>query len=168
MEREPSADWLPPVGADLVIPAMAIGFATYFFWSIDELSWEAKANGVIIGWTLVGLAVAQVARTVLAVARGRGSLSLAALTSPRDLFVKRLGLVAVSIAFLLGMHVLGVTLALFACLVLALYLLGIRRWKLSLAIATVTSAAVYVLFIVVLDAAFPHGPVERLLAAILG
>jgi hypothetical protein len=35
-----------PLGADLVIPALALGFAIYFFFSIADLVWEAKANGV--------------------------------------------------------------------------------------------------------------------------
>ena len=39
----------PPLGADLVIPALALGFAVYFFVSIADLAWEAKANGMVIG-----------------------------------------------------------------------------------------------------------------------
>ena len=44
-----------PLGADLVIPALALGFAAYFFVSIADLAWEAKANGVVIGGVLVVL-----------------------------------------------------------------------------------------------------------------
>ena len=50
------------LGADLVIPALALGFAAYFFVSIADLAWEAKANGVVIGGILVALIVIQCAR----------------------------------------------------------------------------------------------------------
>ncbi len=40
------------LGADLVIPALALSFAAYFFVSIADLAWEAKANGVVIGGIL--------------------------------------------------------------------------------------------------------------------
>ena len=33
-----------PLGADLIIPALALGFAAYFFVSIADLAWEAKAS----------------------------------------------------------------------------------------------------------------------------
>ena len=60
-----------PRGADLVIPALALGFAAYFFYSIADLAWEAKANGVVIGGVLVTLIAIQVVRTALEVARGK-------------------------------------------------------------------------------------------------
>ena len=56
------------LGADLVIPALALGFATYFFVSIADLAWEAKANGVVIGGILVALIVLQVLRIGIRVA----------------------------------------------------------------------------------------------------
>ena len=60
-----------PAGADLVIPLLALGFAAYFFWSIADLAWEAKANGVIIGSILVALVLLQVAQIGRASCRER-------------------------------------------------------------------------------------------------
>ena len=62
------------LGADLVIPALALGFAAYFFVSIADLAWEAKANGVVIGGILVGLIAIQLVRVTLRVLLGVASL----------------------------------------------------------------------------------------------
>ena len=155
-----------PAGADLVIPALALAFAGYFFVSIAELGWEAKSNGVIIGTILVALVAIQVARTGMQVARGRASLAFDVLLQPRDIFVKRVGLVAITVAFIFTLHWLGLTLGLFLGLLASLYLLEVRNPKILLGVSFVTSALVYILFIAVLDSAFPHGPVENLLAAV--
>ena len=151
-----------PLGADLVIPALALGFALYFFWSIADLAWEAKANGVVIGAALIVLVVVQVARIALAVAQGRADLRTATLWQPRDVLVKRLGMVAITVAFILLLQVLGLTLALFVSMAAALWLMGVRRPGLLLGIAFGVAASAYLLFIAVLDAGFPHGVIEKL------
>ena len=151
-----------PLGADLIIPALALGFAIYFFWSIADLAWEAKANGVVIGIALIALVVIQVARIALAVAQGRGDLDTGTLWRPRDVLLKRAGMVAVTIAFILLLQVLGLTLALFLSMAAALWLMGVRKISVILAISFGVAAAAYLLFIAVLDAGFPHGLIEKI------
>lgn len=151
-----------PLGADLVIPLLALGFAIYFFWSIADLAWEAKANGVVIGVALIALLVLQVARIGLAVAQGRGDLRTDPLWQPRDVLLKRLGMVAVTVAFIVLLQVLGLTLSLFVAMAAALWLMGVRRPTLILGTAFGVAAAAYLLFIVALDAGFPHGLIEKL------
>lgn len=153
-----------PLGADLIIPALALGFAIYFFWSIADLAWEAKANGVVIGIALIVLVVIQAARIGLAVAQGRGDLGTGTLWQPRDVLLKRLGMVAVTIAFILLLQVLGLTLALFLSMAAALWIMGVRKPWVILAISFGVAAAAYLLFILVLDAGFPHGAVEKMLS----
>lgn len=153
-----------PLGADLVIPALAVAFSTYFFWSIADLAWEAKANGVVIGSLLVGLAVLQVARIAVRVAKGEGDLRTDPLWRPREVLFKRIGMVAVTVAFIGLLQLLGLTLSLLAAMAAALTLMGVRRISTVLAISVSVAAAAYVLFIAVLDSAFPHGPIEHLLA----
>lgn len=167
MERESLSGGIEPLGADLVIPALALAFAAYFFVSIDDLGWEAKANGVIIGWALVALIAAQILRVGVRVARGSADLGFHRLFLPRDAFWKRLGLVAITVVFVVTLKWLGVTLGLFLGLLASLYLLGIRKPRVLIAVPGVTAAAVYVLFIAILDSAFPHGPIEILIAALL-
>jgi hypothetical protein len=152
------------LGADLVIPLLALGFAIYFFWSIADLAWEAKANGVVIGAALIALVVVQVARVALAVARGQGDLRTDALWQPREVLLKRIGMVAVTVAFILLLQVLGLTLSLFAAMAAALWIMGVRRLPVLLGIAFGVAAAAYLLFIAVLDAGFPHGAIEKLLS----
>ena len=155
-------------GADLVIPLLALAFAAYFFVSIQGLAWEAKANGVIIGSLLVGLVVVQLARIAFALARGRATLSTAPLWSPREALPKRLGMVAVTIAFIATLKWLGLTLGLFLGMAAALWVMGVRRPARILAISLAVALIAYLLFILVLDSSFPHGPVEQAVASLRG
>ena len=152
------------LGADLVIPLLALCFAIYFFWSITDLAWEAKANGVVIGVALIALVVVQVVRIAYAVAQGRGDLRTDPLWQPGDVLRKRLGMVAVTVAFILLLQVLGLTLSLFSAMAVALWIMGVRKPSLILGIAFGVAAAAYLLFIAALDAGFPHGPIENLLS----
>ena len=151
-----------PLGADLVIPILALVFAMYFFWSIADLAWEAKANGVVIGAALILLVVVQLVRIALAVAQGRGDLRTDTLWQPRDVLAKRIGMVAVTVAFILLLQVLGLTLSLFASMAVALWLMGVRRISVIFGISFGVAAAAYLLFIAVLDAGFPHGLIEKI------
>lgn len=155
-----------PLGADLVIPLLALGFSAYFFVSIADLSWEAKANGMIIGTLLVLLIVIQLLRIGLAVAKGRASLGTEILWLPRDALGKRIAMVVVTIVFIATIKWAGLTLGLFLGMAAALWAMGVRSWKVNLAISSVTAAAAYALFIAALNSNFPHGPIELLLAGV--
>jgi hypothetical protein len=150
-----------PAGADLVIPALALAFAVYFFFSIADLAWEAKANGVVIGGVLVLLIVVQVIRIATMLARRNASLGFDSLWQPRDALVKRLGLVIVTVAFIATLKWLGLTLGLAFALFAALWIMGARGKALILIPVTVASAA-YLLFVALLQSDIPHGPIERL------
>jgi len=157
-----------PAGADLVIPLLALAFAGYFFVSIADLQWEAKANGVLIGSALVILVLAQLARMGLDLVRGKASLAFTALLEPRDALLPRIALVVITFTFIATIKWLGVTLGLYLGLLASLWALGIRKRKQLILVPLITAAAVYLLFIGVLDAAFPHGPVEHAMKAIIG
>jgi len=152
------------LGADLVIPALALGFAVYFFWSIADLGWEAKANGVLIGTLLVVLVAIQLARMGIQLARGAGDLSADPLWLPRDVLGKRVGMVLIAVVFIAVLEGLGLTLSLLLAMGLALRLMGVRKPATILGVSFSVAAAAYLLFIGFLDSAFPHGPVEQLLA----
>lgn len=153
-------------GADLVIPLLALAFAGYFFVSIEGLAWEAKANGVIIGTVLVALVVAQLARIGYAVARGRASLSTRPLWAPREALGMRIGLVVVTILFIATLKWLGLTLGLLVWMAVGLRVMGVRQPGRIAAIALAVAASAYLLFILTLNSDFPHGPVERAIAAL--
>lgn len=152
------------LGADLVIPLLAAGFAGYFFWSIADLGWEAKANGVLIGTLLVGLVVLQLVRIARGLASGAGDLRMDPLWLPREALGKRVGMVLLAAAFIAALDWLGLTLALLVAMAVALRLMGVRRPGTIAWVSCAVAGAAYVLFIAILDSAFPHGPIEQLLA----
>lgn len=154
-------------GADLVIPALALAFAVYFFVSIADLAWEAKANGVLIGSVLVVLIAVQLVRIGVDLARSRVDLSLAPIVAPRDALPKRIGLVLLTVAFIAGMQWLGLTLALFLAMAASLWLMGLRRPGRILGVALAVAACAYLLFVALLESDIPHGPVENGIAAIV-
>jgi cell division protein FtsW (lipid II flippase) len=117
---------------------------------------------------LVALVLAQLVRIFLRVGRGEASLSTAPLWAPREVLGKRLGMVAITIAFIATIPWLGLTLGLFTGMLASLWVMGVRRPRVLLAIAIVVAAAAYLLFIAALDANFPHGPIENLVDALRG
>ncbi|MGH8430127.1 MAG: tripartite tricarboxylate transporter TctB family protein [Solimonas sp.] len=151
-----------PLGADLAIPLLALGFAAYFFWSIADLAWEAKANGVVIGTALVLLVAVQLASIAVQVAKGKGDLRADLLWQPREVLAKRIGMVLVTVAFIAALELLGLTLSLLVAMVASLAIMGVRKPITVLWISVAVAAAAYILFIAVLDSAFPHGPIEKL------
>jgi len=153
-----------PLGADLVTPALALGFAGYFFWSIADLAWEAKANGVVIGAALVGLVALQIVLIAVQVAKGKGDLRADPLWQPSDVLGKRVGMVLVTVAFIAALQLLGLTLSLLLAMAAALVVMGLRKLSTVLWISLAVAAAAYVLFIAILDSSFPHGPIEKLLS----
>ena len=152
------------LGADLVIPLLALGFTGYFFVSIAGLEWEAKANGVIIGSLLVVLIGVQLVRIGLAVYRGHGSLGFASLLQPVDVLRKRIGMLAITIAFVATVPWLGLGLGLFIALAAAFTLLGVRGAGRVAGISFVVALAATLLFVVALDSSLPRGPVENFIA----
>jgi hypothetical protein len=152
-----------PLGADLIIPALALGFAAYFFVSIADLAWEAKANGVIIGGILVALIVGQVVRIGIQVAKRQADLGLNPVWEPRDALGKRVGMVAITIAFIGTLNWLGLTLGMLLALFAALWIMG-ARGKTLVIVPVAVALAVYLLFVVLLQSDIPHGPIERLLS----
>jgi hypothetical protein len=155
-----------PLGADLVIPALALAFAAYFFFDIADLAWEAKANGVLIGTVLVLLVAVQLGRTAVQIAKKKADLGLAPLLDPREALPRRAGLVLLTVAFIAAMPWLGLTLSLFLGLAAALYLMGVRRRSRLVWVPLAVAASAYILFIAVLNSDFPHGPVEDALGAL--
>ena len=151
------------LGADLVIPALAVAFAIYFFFSIADLAWEAKANGVVIGAILTILVAIQLVRIAMRLRAGEADLGFERLFSPRDALPKRIGLVLITIVFVGTMHWLGVTLGMALALFASLWILGVRSRKALVLVPLAVAACVYLLFVAALQSDIPHGPVEWLL-----
>jgi Tripartite tricarboxylate transporter TctB family len=150
-------------GPDLIIPGIAIGFTLYYFTTVWDLSWEAKADGLAIGWILVVLIAIFLAKVGVRLWQGDASLSLAPLTRPLGTQAQRLALVAAIVVFILVLPYLGFTLATALFMIAAMLILGVRKPASLLSVALAVAGGGYILFIAFLNTRFPRGPIEHLL-----
>lgn len=165
---EPDDTARPALGADLVIPVLAAAFTIYFLVSTGHFTWEAKANGVVIGFTLLALLAAQVVRIFLAARRGEGTLGLGELAAPSTAQGQRLALLAILALFVGTISWLGTTLALFLAMTASMFVLGVRRPIELFGVPLATATAVYLVFVLLLPTRMPLGVVEKGLAALTG
>ena len=157
----------PAAGADLVIPLAALGLTVYFLYSVSGVEWEAKANGVIVGATLIVLVAAQVARVGIALARGGAEPWFGALFAPRNMLHKRLGMLAITIVFVALVPYAGLALGLFVALAAALFVMGVRGPKRVIGVALGVAIVSSLLFTAALDSGLPKGPVENLIGRLV-
>jgi hypothetical protein len=157
----------PALGAELVLPVMALGFTLYFLYSVSGLEWEAKANGVTIGTALLVLLAVQAVRLGLAASRRELDVGFGPLIRPREALPKRLGMLAVTIVFVAAVPWLGLALGLFGALAAGLVVMGVRSVKVVVAVAFSISLAASLLFTVALDSSLPKGPVEKLVTRLV-
>ena len=150
-------------GADLVIPVLAGAFTIYFLWTIAGLEWEAKANGIFVGAALLLLVAVQMVRALVGMAKGRGRLTFGPLLEPREALPKRLGMMAITIAFVIVVPWLGLGLGLFAALAAGFAVMGVRPWRRVFLTSFIVAVVAAVLFNAVLDTGLPKGPVEKLI-----
>lgn len=156
-----------PAGQELIIPALALAFTGYYFWTVQELAWEAKANGIVIGAVLLVLVALLVLRLGWRVAQGQASLRVT-LGGDRETDRLRLALLGLIAAFILVLPVLGTVISLTLLLAAAMWLCGARHIPSLVGVAVVTPLLVWATLIVALGTRFPHGPFERAAAALLG
>jgi len=148
---------VPALGAYFIIPLLACGLTVYFLLSTAGLIWEARSTGTFIGVILLGLCGAQFIRLGLKVARGEATLGLGELAENSFYNRLRLGLLVLAIAFVALLPVLGTTLGLFLVLIAMVRLMGVRSWRVLLAVALITAVTVHVLLIYLLGSQLPQG-----------
>lgn len=171
MERDADSDpggARASLGADLIIPVLAIALVAYYVVSTEELAWEAKATGTLVGIALSAMCTVQIVRLVIQAIAGGGSLGFDGLFAPTPGNVKRLGLIVLTATFIVSVSLIGTTLGLFMLLIALMLVMGVRDVKSLLLVAFCTSATVYVLLIYLLGSKLPAGPVERGIAALFG
>jgi len=156
-----------PVGQELIIPALAVSFTAYYFWTVQELAWEAKANGIVIGFVLFGLVGLLLLRIGMRLARGEASLRVT-LGGDWQTDRVRLALIALMVAFLLLLPLLGTTITLALTLFAGMWLLGGRHWPTLIGVSVLTPLLVWATLMVGIGTRFPAGPFERGMAALLG
>ena len=148
---------------DLVIPALAVAFTLYFFDSIWDLAWEARATGIVVGTALLVLILALVVRVVRRLAAGRAALTFGHLIGPWPHGRQRIGIVALCALFIALVPWLGLTLGLFVLTSGLMFLLGAGSWRTIVIASATVSVAAYLLFVAFLNTRMPRGPIEKLL-----
>ena len=156
-----------PVGQELIIPGLAVAFTGYYFWTVQELAWEAKANGIVIGAILLALVAILLVRLGWQLFKGQASARLT-LGGDRETNLARVLLMALMAGFLVALPFLGTSIALAFMLFAAMWLLGGRHWPTLVGVSVVTPLLVWFALIWLLGTRFPTGPFEHLMAALLG
>lgn len=155
------------LGSELVIPVVAMAFAVYYVVSIWKLPWEAQMNGMFLSamiWALGLLFIVRVVRRRMADAGAR--FGFASLFGTGDLARQRIGLVALTVGYVVVIYWLGFTLTTAVFLAAAMVHLGVRSWGKLVAISLTLSLLGYAVFIVALNSRLPHGPFEHWMAPI--
>jgi ABC-type sugar transport system permease subunit len=153
----------PALGADLIIPGLALAFTTYFLVTTLDLTWEAKANGVVVGVALYILIAAQLIRIGRRVASGQATLGLGELARFDTPQKQRVALVVITALFILTLPWVGVSIGLFLTMLASMWVLGERSWRVLIGLSVLTSATVYLLFVIFLQTKLPTGPIEALI-----
>jgi len=154
-------------GQELIIPALAVAFTAYYFATVTELAWEAKANGVVIGAILLLLVAILLVRMAAGWRRGEITPGVT-LGGDRTTNRLRLGLLALCAAFVAALPLLGTVVSLALMLFAAMWMLGARRPATLLGVSLITPLLVWATLIVGLGTRFPLGPFEHAMAALFG
>ena len=156
------------LGGDLVIPVAALAFTLYYFSTIIDSPWTAQVGAGLIGVILITLALIFITRTALALLSGKADLRMGMLFSRDDIKTGRVGLMAVTVLYIVVIQWGGFTLTTFAFLMAAMLILTRGRNKtLIVILSAVMALGGYAVFIYAFDTRFPRGPFEALMKSVL-
>ena len=166
--NEPEKTEKKHLGGDLVIPVAALAFTLYYFSTIIDSHWTAQVSAFFIGAILIFLILIFIVKSVVSLRRGEADLGMDSLLNPRSFIVKRLGLLGLTLGYIVLVDYGGFTLTTFAFLTLAMLLLsGGRNKRFILILSGGLALGGYLLFILAFDTRFPDGPFEQLMERIL-
>jgi hypothetical protein len=154
-------------GTELIIPALAVSFTLYYFWTVTELSWEAKANGIIIGGVLLVLVALLLLRIGVQMARGEASLAID-FGGWTEANRKRLALIAITLVFLVILEPLGTSISLALMLLASMWVMGARHWPSLIGVAVTLPLIVWASLMVFIGTRLPQGPFENAMKALTG
>ena len=156
------------VSGELVIPIAAVIFTLYYFLTIIKSPWTAQVSAFFIGAVLITLASILTINRLLLVKRGAAELGIRQLAGSSSLMLRRVGLLILTISFIVTLQWGGFTITTLIFLVTAMTLLSQKRnWKLIIALSATLSIGGYFLFIYGFDVRFPKGPFELMMAQFL-
>jgi hypothetical protein len=153
---------------DLVIPLLALGFTAYYLSTITEVPWISQASAVTVSGLLIMAIVAYFIRTAYRIKRGSEIIALPGRLRVREVTIRRVGLLALTIAYVALIDTLGFTLTTVVFVFFGIILLSSwANWKAAALISVCCSVIGYVVFIYFFETRFPRGPVENALQGLL-
>ncbi len=157
-----------PIGGELLLPAAALLFTLYYFWTIIDTPWTAQVSAFFVGSILIVLIIMFGVRTWRQLQRGEVNLRIGGLIEPRDFIPKRFILLALTIGYIYLVTFLGFTITTFLFLSLTMLLLGEgQRKMLVFILSAVLALSGWLLFIYAFDTSFPAGPFEVMMKGLL-
>lgn len=155
------------IGAELLIPVAALIFTLYYFWTIWNSPWTAQVSAFFIGTILILLVVSFVLKTAVALYRHQAHLGIGELLAPRSLLPVRIGLLLMTLGYVILVKWGGFTLTTWVFLFGAMLILnGGRRKRLVAVLSATLALSGYLLFIVAFETRFPRGPFENFMRSI--
>jgi len=149
------------IGAELVIPGLALAFTLYYFTTIIDVPWTAQVSAFFVGSILIVCIIVFAVRSFIQVHRGKADLGLGPLLAPVNYIPKRLILLALTIGYIFFIQWGGCTLTSFVFLCLSMLTLNNGRRKgLIVGLSAVLSLSGWLLFVVAFETRFPEGPFE--------
>jgi hypothetical protein len=165
----PDAGRRRDLGAELIIPVVALAFTLYYFHSIAEAPWTAKVSTYLIGGILILLVAIFAVKCAIGAIRDGARFGFGVLLAPGSLLPQRLALLVITVGYVYALEFGGFTLTTFVFLYLAMLLLGGRAvLRTALLLATAYAIGGYLLFILAFDTRFPRGPFETLVERVIG
>ena len=157
------------IGGQLIIPIAALLFTLYYFSTIISSPFEAQVAAFFVGTILLILVGLFLIKTVIRLKQGDAVLLGEGGVGSRSVDLKRLGLFALTLGFMLLIEVLGFTITTFLFLTSAILLLDEARHPArALGIAAAAASGGYLLFILAFETRFPAGPFETFMKSVLG
>lgn len=157
-----------PLGAELIIPVMAVIFTLYFFTTIWNSPWTAQVSTFMIGGILLFVCILFFARSALLLRRGQADFGFGGLVSRDDLRTGRLGLFLCTVGYTVLINQFGFTLTTFLFMFASMTVLSKgRNIRFNAALAAGIALAGWALFIWAFDTRFPRGWFETFMKAAL-
>ena len=106
---------------ELIIPVLALVFTVYYLTTITEVPWIAQASAITVSGLLLLSIVAFAIRTAVRINKGREFISWNLLNIDTVYMVRRVILLALTVAYVYFLAVLGFTLS------TSVFVLGVER-----------------------------------------
>ncbi|MEM1074668.1 MAG: tripartite tricarboxylate transporter TctB family protein [Pseudomonadota bacterium] len=156
------------LGADLVIPVLAVSFTLYYFSTIWNSPWTAQVSAFAIGGVLLFICLLFFVKITGEYRRGEGRFTFSSLVNSDDIRTGRVALLVTTVAFCWLIEELGFTLTTFLFLWISMAILGaFRRLGLVTLIAAALSLGGWAVFIIAFNTRFPRGWFENAMQSVL-